>query len=982
MNHQFTRSALSGPPAGGTRPTAGEEAAQKTQLAKRKAKRKKPRWRDRVAPAEPHEEPTEDVIDEATLTRCTRCPAHRNRAGTFRPLIGSGEHVCDDCYSREFPCTAMLDDHDQPELLRKGKRATHFVRNKIVDGVADIVGTTSQPTPDAEMQRESYPSEEECRACLERGVFRRCCGSYYCNVCYYQSGKCPGCLKEAPLTGVAAADLKPDPGKLAVGLAWALSALLVALTIVGAGLVYWNASTTPTTVWGHTCRGWLRDCNFAVCVDYDGGGGYGSAGEFLPPSQPYKVCDRASTANQVVGSACIYDQELYAWSNSRVGYDICVSSPREEGHRPRDVSSPDPLLLFSNNQSGVCVFDDDFELAVRNASAPWSDIINGDRSSACGVNNKAVERGNHAGYQPLPNSNALVFTGVHTRQATTAGLDVRHGGRVEFFLKMGPILVEGAESDCKAAFSDVILEYRTESSNWATLATYPAWGYRGVWKFVSEELPTDAWSNSTKFRFRQPYFDSLRDHWAIDDIRIWANLMPKWEASPQFEERREQQAARVKLAQCCYGSSNQCSVFEKKRTNFSEDQCDAIPGFDKSDASSRLRLCEVLVLYMCLAAGAKALYRLIALRFTRRAAKIKQGGATEIGTDLSKDADLFPRHTFHATTHLAWQSAWVVLLFGALSCTVYRLLDALRVFECLASENADDPSCETDASFVVACILAAVFDASAVGKLLHNVVCIKCPSNRKRLEVVVDLHPERGFLRVGSKTIPLSELADVKTQSPAFHWSVSLLTFLGGMPWALGYLTLPSFDLPDSLEAAVPILGYIAILRVIFGPLLFVKLYLTIEWVLTLKARDRDEFGRALLRRGLLQQFFIGATFAPVLIMISIASRRVEYVSAGDNFMLFLIYSAFGGLCGLMLGVMHGLPVIPNAKLTGWPGTCCSVSYYDRVACPCLFSCNYCGEVHSRQELLILSLDDTITLKRMLNGNLRDLHVQAKSGVG
>eukprot|EP00571_Detonula_confervacea_P003220 CAMPEP_0172322014 /NCGR_PEP_ID=MMETSP1058-20130122/44802_1 /TAXON_ID=83371 /ORGANISM="Detonula confervacea, Strain CCMP 353" /LENGTH=135 /DNA_ID=CAMNT_0013037645 /DNA_START=87 /DNA_END=491 /DNA_ORIENTATION=- len=130
----FTRSSLFQPTKHEL--TAAEEAHQKKQHAKRRAKRRKPRWKDRVAPATTTttaNEPKEDIIDEATLTRCTRCPIHRNQPGRFRPLIGNGEYLCKPCYQAEFPCTAMLDedDDDQPEWQRMGKHASNILRNTV-----------------------------------------------------------------------------------------------------------------------------------------------------------------------------------------------------------------------------------------------------------------------------------------------------------------------------------------------------------------------------------------------------------------------------------------------------------------------------------------------------------------------------------------------------------------------------------------------------------------------------------------------------------------------------------------------------------------------------------------------------------------------------------------------------------------------------------------------------------------------------------
>ena len=140
-----------------------------------------------------------------------------------------------------------------------------------------------------------------------------------------------------------------------------------------------------------------------------------------------------------------------------------------------------------------------------------------------------------------------------------------------------------------------------------------------------------------------------------------------------------------------------------------------------------------------------------------------------------------------------------------------------------------------------------------------------------------------------------------------------------------------------------------------------------------IEKNDRDEIGRALLRKGVSQQVLIGSLSCPVVIMFTLLGRSVEDIGALDNFFVFLLTLALGGLAGLLLGVLRGLPVAPVGKLSGWPSVCCTVSYYHRVKCPCLFSCVYCSEVHSRHMLLVVSLEETelYDFKRMLSGNLR-----------
>lgn len=904
-------------------PTAAEVARHDEQHASRKSKtkRRKLRWKERVAPiANDAAKADEDVIDESALTRCTRCPIHRNRQGRFRPLIGNGgEYLCDACYQKSFPATAMLDEEiaNRNELQRIGQRAYDVLRNGVADFTADMRGqgdllrieddniaptTTSSP-----LERERYPSEVECSMCLERGVYRHCCNKYYCHSCYYKSGQCPGCDVATPLTGISAAELRPDPGKLAVGIGWAITWVLVSMTVLIIISTVFNNSTMPVTLWGHTCNGWLQKCDLTVCIDYDGNHelfGYGE-GRDIPAAEPYKVCDRTTTARQVVGSACVYDQEMYAWSNSLLGYDLCVSSPREENSR---TINPHLLLLHSGNQSGVYVFDDDFEMPLQHNTsfAVWDEIINGVQSNACGVSKNRPVRGTHGGYGSVVNKNALVFTGFQKRHAITTVVNVQHGGRVEFYLKMGSMT--GDSASCKIAESQVVLEYRTAALNkWITVGTFPAWKYRGLdYTFIAQDIPAEAMSNMTQFRFIQPSFDALRDHWAIDDVRIFANYKSKYQDTAAFNSEYEREKASVHFAQCCFNTQH-CSVFDKKQMNFDERECDSIPGFDSDElgGKARLKLTELLMLYLCFAALAKRLYRFIVQRITPSRRVEERHALTTSIQSRSADKD-FPRHSFHATGQLFWQYSIGIIFLVALICILYSLLHGLMAFQCTFQPNdaAAMPYCRIEWSFAISCCVAMVFDLRAMVMLLTEVFCIEHPWRRTPLEVVVDLHPDQGYLQVGSKTIPLLNVVDIQQQSALFYWLLTILSALAGLPIALVSLTLQS-----------TILGYLAILREVFGPSLFVRLYLCVQWILSFNHHHRDEIGRSVLRKGHLQQAMMGATLTPIVAFSHLISRRVAEASPADTFTLFLLCVTIGGVGGLLLGVMNGLPVVPEAKL-------------------------------------------------------------------
>jgi len=930
-------------------------------------KRRKLKWREKVKVVPVQEE--EEEVSERTLTRCQRCPEHRNRQGKFRLLINDGCFLCDACYRHEFPATAMLDE--ESDFRRNVKDIRQTITNTIFDHVAEL----KQPAPalavdatgasGSASSSSSFPSEIECRMCLEKGFFRTCCKSYYCHQCYFQSGRCPKCNKETPLTGLAAALNKEDPGRVAVGVSWLISVLIVVITIASVSLLCWNASNFPVTLSTNQCRGWLPTCNLAVCIEHNQ---HEESGLFLPATQPYKDCDRSTSVHQVIASACVYDWEAYVWSNHSIGYDLCISSPREEQSRSTSASSSNPLLLYSNDNAGVYVFDDDFEFPPKEASAPWQEIINGKYSNACGINRNQSVRGNHGSFSPPDNKNALVFGGRQRRHATTKGLNVEFGGTVEFHLKLGPLIQNYLNSECQTAFEgDVTLEYNT-GNFWTRMSTYPAWKYRGEeFQFISEVIPSEARSNSTQFRIGQPKFDEMRDHWAIDDFRVLSRLAPQWQASEEYKELSRKQSEDVKLTQCCL-DTNQCSFFDKKRISFDNGLCENI-----STGGRRLKLktSELLILFSVVAAVVEVLYRLLFSRFTRIVKSNQEQFSKDKDDSVEEGTALFPRKKFLSISSLSWQYSVTFLLCGVTLLTVYQLLSASMLFHCIRREKSEDPLCRAnDASFYISSIAAFCLDARVIGLLLARVFCVENPRNPKALEVEVDLHPDRRQMRIGTGIVPVGEITDLQAKNRFFSWFVSSCYILCGLPLALGSLTIQSFELRPGLDVISPILGSLAFLRELFGPSVFAKFWLCVGWIFTLRKDDRKEFGRAVRRKGLLQQFLFGSCLTPVVVMFTLLMRRVEDVSPTDNLILFLIFFVSGGFFGLLLGVFRGLPTAPDAYFTSWPRNCYAVTYYDKVRCPCIFSWNYCGEIHSRQMRLIISLDDMHEFRKSLMGNL------------
>jgi hypothetical protein len=641
-----------------------------------------------------------------------------------------------------------------------------------------------------------------------------------------------------------------------------------------------------------------------------------------------------------------------------MGYDLCLTTPREERSRPTNVSLFNPLLLFGET-AGVYVFDDDFEFPIRTASAPWIEMVNAEYSDACGVNSSPPERGNHGGFEPVENKHALVFTGVHVRHAVTEGVNVEHGGVVEFYLKMGP-LSNNPSATCKAAYDgDVTVEYCMISKDECVkFGFFPAWKYRGdTFHFLSVEIPDDAWSNSTSFRFRQESFDSSRDHWAIDDVRIRANLQPNWQESSAFVQRQHITNSDVRRGACCYGT-DKCSVFDKKDTNFQTSECDIIPGFASDKPISRLKSSELYILFCLFAFLAKFAYQRVFDHYTSMTRTDKNSNFVEPTTR----SDQFPKMTFHTVTQLTWQYTVSFIILSALTCVLLRLFSTLDGAKCFYS------SCNIDGSFICVSVIALAFDMRAIRYLLTTVLVIEKP-----MEFLVDLHPDRGILQVERRCIPLADVSAMKRQSAGFSWLLSLCYGIAALPIGLGSLTLRSFHLQGTSEVWYTLLGIMAILREIFEVSFLAKFFLCIRQILACGQGDREDFGRAVRRKGLSQQFAIGASLMSIVAMSTLSARRIGNMDSEISIIAFSSCVLFGGLFGILIGIMHGLPVVPEAYLTCWPSECYSITYYDRSQCPCLFSCTSCGEMNSRQVLLVVTVNEMPALEKMLSGTFNTI---------
>lgn len=338
--------------------------------------------------------------------------------------------------------------------------------------------------------------------------------------CTDKAAYCPSCQKPISTRGLSKAQaLKNTPATVLLG--YCLSITLITTIVAGFAIMLSNELLTPKTLFGFRCRGFYPSCPLNRCIDMDGG----SDSVMFKSLKHWRPCDEM-TKNKVRGRACIFDQELYDFTDAGEGFDFCIAD-----------------LMH-----GVYVFEDLFESVVNfsdptstiMASAKWDNIINGRVTTDC-----TVGSGDYS----------LAFSGPTVREAITLDVDVRHGGVLQFMMRIAPLGEDSLTSTCATSYQGIVfVQYSIdEGASWHTLAQYDAPTYRSrSFKTYNLKLPTAASTNATRFRWTQQNFEDRRDHWALDNIRIQHYLEKNWRQRKTWQSTRMDGLNWMQKIQCCF----------------------------------------------------------------------------------------------------------------------------------------------------------------------------------------------------------------------------------------------------------------------------------------------------------------------------------------------------------------------------------------------------------------------------------------------
>jgi len=416
---------------------------------------------------------------------------------------------------------------------------------------------------------------------LEPGLKRPCCQNYYCDECFYKVPLCRSCGVKV---GHGHRSFFQYFGELSweriasVVLGWALTLFFTGLVLAGVGVIVASELRTPVGIFGNHCYGFFKTCQLYVCVDMSPAVASGASP--VPPLSRWRPCDVSSLV-KLQAQACVFDPKIFQLSAAAIGYDVCSKG-------------------FSQ---GVFVFEDTFEhwgnaslASNRMASALWATVSEAIPSANCGSGN--VRGG----------EKALVFAAATPRFAETRDLDVSSGGWVEAELFLPPLGFDVAHEHCKTGYIGTVnLDFSANGGrNWTRLNSYEPAVYRSEKFFkVQEELPPAACTNATRFRFIQPIYESARDNWALDNVKVHRYLPPDWSSSAAFAAGSVPASAKdTQDAQCC-GDTDWCN---RRLTRAETAACrDQFPEW-YSGSRYLLRLCELFVCVTALVSLIKAAY--------------------------------------------------------------------------------------------------------------------------------------------------------------------------------------------------------------------------------------------------------------------------------------------------------------------------------------------------------------------------------------
>jgi len=555
------------------------------------------------------------------------------------------------------------------------------------------------------------------------------------------------------------------------------------------------------------------------------------------------------------------------------------------------------------------------------------------------------------------------------------------------------------------------------SHNWTRWKTFVVTSFPsdGRWTFQSLKLPKEAWSQGTRFMFDQPSFEDKRDHFAVDDVHVWHRFEPKWYQKKWFKRQQTKAQKRAGVAACCLGSI-QCSL--RLTSKEKEEQCFEVPGFvagydsthEPMNSSSPLFVALAFLLFLSRwlydggnllvaqwagtehdvdpakppAKCCSSLRSCGSLR-THASAKIycadgvpPANAAFERRFTVEDDAGWRFRFLFLYTVPLlaACFAAAVSLSHADVFVDVHRKLH----FEALTGAAHDaTPGTLFTLSVHTYFFLAMAFVLDVAPLWWVAKAYVFCVPGSVPL-VDVDARPSRGvFTLEGTNTYEEISLKDFKTHrwvEPEELQRLAGLLIVGCWPYASLTLLLYFCRLPyDAARLFLPIFGALTMCKAYVGGDVLLRACWWFSWLFSTHVDDRHELGMKVRERRNRPMALVGMALAFGL--SATLFLLVEIGAVWKSCLFVFLSTGSGCYWGFLCGVGHGLPLEPRLVLTNLkvPGVVLRYEHHSHFGvsgvgprCCRHAERHTCVDVHSRDRLLYLSVDENQGLYEMLKG--------------
>lgn len=275
-----------------------------------------------------------------------------------------------------------------------------------------------------------------------------------------------------------------------------------------------------------------------------------------------------------------------------------------------------------------------------------------------------------------------------------------------------------------------------------------------------------------------------------------------------------------------------------------------------------------------------------------------------------------------------------------------------------------------DGNIVVTSVFVTFIAAYCDLKELYHVLKQVIPCRQSVVPIVtIDLSEDVRSIIIDDTTVPIAYVKDINAFPVSFIISCLVGVSFGVFPICLFSTLLRQVALNYGVARyVIPIFGLWMVIRAVLGPLFLIKIAFALQFLFSVKFKDREAMGSALQKESTLN---LGYSFSLALATIgTFICVCIEIKWAG---IVFAAVAFFAFIYGLCTGSAHELPIKPWMVIT-----ILRAGFFMRVRkkrrCPCLYWWSYCSEANEQDEVFVLFTEDDLKFNHLINNGILALH--------